>query len=83
MPMLNNVFIMTALLDGVTKISCIHSLAIRAKRICSVNLLPEEINEIKKFASRNSFLKSISTSLIFFFFSISIKLHLHTKTCTK
>ena len=45
-------------------ISCIRSLAIRAKRVCSVNLLPEEINEIKKFASRKSFPKSISTSII-------------------
>ena len=31
---------------------------------CSVNLLPEEINKIKKFASCNGFPKSISTSII-------------------
>ena len=30
------------------KISWIRSLVTRAKRICSVNLLTEEINEIKK-----------------------------------
>ena len=46
------------------KISWIHSLVTRAKRICSINLLPEEINEIKKFASWNGFPKSISTSII-------------------
>ena len=46
------------------KISWIRCLVTRAKRICSVNLLPEEINEIKKFASWNGFLKSISTSTI-------------------
>ena len=46
------------------KISWIHSFATRAKPICSVSLLPEEINEIKKFASWNGFPKSISTSII-------------------
>ena len=46
------------------KTSWIRSLVTRAKRVCSVNLLPEEINEIKKFASWNGFLKSISTSII-------------------
>ena len=46
------------------KISWIRSLVTRAKRICSVNLLPEEIIEIKKLASCNSFPKSISTSII-------------------
>ena len=45
-------FIMTALLHGIIK------------RICSVSLLPEEINEITKFASWNGFPKSISTSKI-------------------
>ena len=47
-----------------SKISWILSLATRAKRVCSVNLLPEEINEIKKFACWNGFPKSISTSII-------------------
>ena len=37
------------------RISWIHSLVTRAKRIFSVNLLPEEVNEIKKFASWNGF----------------------------
>ena len=46
------------------KISWIRSLVTRTKRICTVNLLPEEINEIKKFASWNGFPKSISTSII-------------------
>ena len=46
------------------KISWVRILVTRAKRICSVNILPEEINEIKKFASWNSFPKSISTSII-------------------
>ena len=35
------------------KISWIRSLATRAKRIFSVNLLPEEIKKLKKFASWN------------------------------
>ena len=30
------------------KISWIRSLVTRAKRICSVNLIPEKINEIKR-----------------------------------
>ena len=46
------------------KISWIRSLVTRAKRICNVSLLPEEINEITKFASWNGFPKSISTSKI-------------------
>ena len=46
------------------KISCICSLVTRDKRICSVNLLPEEISEIKKLAFWNGFLKFISTSII-------------------
>ena len=46
------------------KISWIFSLVTRDKRICSVNLLPEEINEIKKLASWNGFPKFISTSII-------------------
>ena len=46
------------------KISWIRCLVTRAKHICSVNFLPEEINEIKKFASWNGFPKSISTSTI-------------------
>ena len=46
------------------KISWIRSLVTRAKRICSINLLPKEINEIKKFASCNGFPKSISNSII-------------------
>ena len=36
-------------------ISSILSLVTRAKRVCSVNLLPEEKNEIKKFACWNVF----------------------------
>ena len=43
------------------KISWICSLVTRAKRICSVNLLPEEINETKKFTSWSGFPKSILT----------------------
>ena len=43
------------------KISWIRSLVTRAKRICSVNLLPEEINETKKFTSWSGFPKSILT----------------------
>ena len=46
------------------KISWIRSLVTRAKRICCVNLLPEEIIEIKKFASWNGFPKSISALII-------------------
>ena len=46
------------------KMSWIRSLATRAKPICSVNLLPQEINETKKFASWNGFPKSILTSII-------------------
>ena len=46
------------------KVNWIHSLVTRAKRICSVNLMPEEINEIKKLASWNGFPKSILTSVI-------------------
>ena len=46
------------------KISWIRSLVIRTKHICSVNILPEEINKIKKFASWIGFLKSISTLII-------------------
>ena len=42
----------------------IRSLVTRAKLICSVNLLPEEINEIKKFVSWNGFTKFFSTSTI-------------------
>ena len=42
----------------------ICSLVRRAKRICSVNLQPEEINEVKKLASCNGFPKSISNSII-------------------
>ena len=45
------------------KISWIRSLITKAKRICSVNLLPEEINEIKKFTSWNGFPKSISPAI--------------------
>ena len=46
------------------EMSWIRSLVRRAKRICSVNLLPEEINEVKKLASWNGFPKSISNSII-------------------
>ena len=46
------------------KTSQIRSLVTRVKRICSINLLPEETNEIKKFASGNGFQKSIWTSII-------------------
>ena len=46
------------------KISWIRSLFTRAKCTCSISLLPEEINEIKKFATWNGFLKSISNSII-------------------
>ena len=41
-----------------------RSLVTRAKRICSKELLSEEINEIKKFAPWNGFPKAISTSII-------------------
>ena len=46
------------------EMSWIRSLVRRAKRICSVNLLPEEINKVKKLASWNGFPKSISNSII-------------------
>ena len=46
------------------KTSWICSLVTRDKRICSVNLLPEEISEIKKLAFWNGFPKFISTSII-------------------
>ena len=46
------------------KISWIRSFVTRAKRVCSVNLLTEKINEIKKFVSWNGLPKSISTSII-------------------
>ena len=47
-----------------SKISWILSLVRRAKCVCSVNLLPEEINEIKKFTCWNGFPNSMSTSII-------------------
>ena len=46
------------------KINWIRRLVTGAKRICSVNLLPEEINKIKKFSSWNDFPKSILTLII-------------------
>ena len=46
------------------EMSWIRSLVRRAKRICSVNLLLEEINEVKKLASWNGFPKPISNSII-------------------
>ena len=46
------------------KVSWIHSLVTRVKRVSSVNLLPEHINEIKKFAFSNGFPKSILTLIV-------------------
>ena len=58
-------FIMRALLHIIIKsVGSDRSLVTRAKCTCNVNLLPEEINEIKKFGSWNGFPKTISTSVI-------------------
>ena len=46
------------------KITWIRSFVTRAKLICNVDLLPEEINEIKKFVSWNGFPKSILNSTV-------------------
>ena len=46
------------------KIIWIWSLVIRAKHLCSEDLLPVETHNIKKFASWNRFPKSIKNSII-------------------
>ena len=46
------------------KTSWTRSLVTQAKQVCSANLLPAEIQNIKKFASRNGYPKSIWNAII-------------------